>query len=523
LWDVKTGKQLRRFEGHRGPIPGIAISANDKLLASGSWDGTAQVWDLATGKAVFTQPGHQQKVWSVAFSPDGKTLATGSDDNTVRLWDADTGKELHRLTGHGGTVDHLSFSPDGKVLTAGSWDHMLRRWDATTGKKLKEHRYGGIGTAESPDGKLVASGPLDGTIRVYERDTGREVRSFKTHNLWVCGVFSPDSKYLAAGSEDKDGKVILWDLKTGKEVRRFQGNPHYVYALAFSPDGRFLAGTMGNLREYVPEVAIHLWDVATGKEVRQFKAHRGAVSSLVFSSDGRMLASSGDHTARLWEVATGDLRRLFEGHQGVVRTVALSSDGRRLATASFDTTALVWDVTGLTRVPDKITDKDLETRWSALAGTDAAKAFDAVWWLASIPKASVPFLAKKLRPAAAVDPDKAARLVADLDSKSFATRKKAAAELEQLGEGAVAALRKALGGKPAVETRRRVEDLLEKLTRLSPERLQVLRTIESLEMIGDREALCVLEKLAGGLPGARTTEEAAAAHKRVKARLAGGR
>src|SRR5262249_7479792 len=198
--------------------------------------------------------------------------------------------------------------------------------------------------------------------------------------------------------------------------------------------------------EYVPEVAIHLWDVATGKEVRQFKAHRGAVSSLVFSSDGRMLASSGDHTARLWEVATGDLRRLFEGHQGVVRTVALSSDGRRLATASFDTTALVWDVTGLTRVPDKITDKDLETRWSALAGTAAAKAFDAVWWLASIPKASVPFLAKKLRPAAAVDPDKAARLVADLDSKSFATRKKAAAELEQLGEGAVAALRKALGG-----------------------------------------------------------------------------
>src|SRR5262249_5497251 len=211
------------------------------------------------------------------------------------------------------------------------------------------------------------------------------------------------------------------------------------------------------------------------------------------------------------------------GHQGVVRTVALSSDGRRLATASFDTTALVWDVTGLTRVPDKITDKDLETRWSALAGTDAAKAFDAVWWLASIPKASVPFLAKKLRPAAAVDPDKAARLVADLDSKSFATRKKAAAELEQLGEGAVAALRKALGGKPAVETRRRVEDLLEKLTGLSPERLQVLRTIESLEMIGDREALCVLEKLAGGLPGARTPEGAAAAHKGVKARPAGGR
>src|SRR5262249_32850079 len=154
-------------------------------------------------------------------------------------------------------------------------------------------------------------------------------------------------------------------------------------------------------------------------------------------------------------------------------------------------------------------------RWSALTGTDAAKAFDAIWWLASVPKDSVPFLMKRLRPAVAVDQQRAARLVADLDSKSFATRKKAAEELEQLGEGTVPALRKALEGKPAVETRRRVEELLERLTDLSPQRLQVARAIEVLEAVGNREALRVLEKLAGGLPGARTTEEAAAASKRL--------
>src|SRR5262249_50779721 len=152
--------------------------------------------------------------------------------------------------------------------------------------------------------------------------------------------------------------------------------------------------------------------------------------------------------------------------------------------------------------------------------TDAARAFDAIWWLASVPNEAVPFLAKRLRPVVAADPQRAARLVADLDSKSFATRKKAAEGLEQMGEGAGAALRQALEGKPAIETRRRVEELLDKLTGLSPERLRIARAIEALEAIGNREAVKLLERLAGGLAGARATQEADAAAKRIAHRLA---
>src|SRR5262249_38708162 len=367
-------------------------------------------------------------------------------------------------------VDRLAFSPDGKVLTTGSWDWTLRRWDVATGKKLLEHNYGGMGLIASSDGKLVAGsrGAGDGSIVVWDRATGRELHRFKRPDRSMPPlVFSPDSRTLSAGSETGDGTVILWDMATGKEVRRFQGNPHNAYALAFSPDGRYLAGAMANMRVHVPDPVIHLWDVPTGKEVRQFKGHRGGITALSFSADSRTLASSGDQTAFLWEVATGEVRRHFKGHQGTAWGVALSRDGRRLATGSFDTTALVWDVTGIDGAPPAtVTEKDLESRWSALTGTDAAKAFDAIWWLASVPKDSVPFLMKRLRPAVAVDQQRAARLVADLDSKSFATRKKAAEELEQLGEGTVPALRKALEGKPAVETRRRVEELLERLTDL---------------------------------------------------------
>jgi hypothetical protein len=112
------------------------------------------------------------------------------------------------------------------------------------------------------------------------------------------------------------------------------------------------------------------------------------------------------------------------------------------------------------------------------------------------------------------------RLVADLDSDTFATRVKASKELEALGEAAAGALRRALKDKPSLEVHKRIEALLKRLRPpvTAGETLRALRAVAVLEDIGDAECRKLLKALAGGAAEARLTGDAKAALARLNRR-----
>jgi len=60
-------------------------------------DGTVRLWAAPSGQQLATLEGHTAGVWGVVLSADGRLLASGSFDGTVRLWEASSGAHLHTL------------------------------------------------------------------------------------------------------------------------------------------------------------------------------------------------------------------------------------------------------------------------------------------------------------------------------------------------------------------------------------------------------------------------------------------
>ena len=95
----------------------------------------------------------------------------------------------------------------------------------------------------------------------------------------------------------------------------------------------------------------------------------------------------------------------------------------------------------------------------------------------------------RVKPAVGVDSARLAKLLRALESKRFAERQRANEELERLDELAEPALNMFLQSKPALDSKRRVEDLLERLVRSPPpDVLQACRAVEVLEAVGTPDA-----------------------------------
>ena len=210
---------------HWNDIPDLAFAPDGRMLASVSYDGTAQLWDASNGQPGKTLLGHTHRVHGVAFSPDGKTLATASWDRTVRLWNVSTGELVPTILKHENSVYAVAFGPRDHQLASGSADRTVKLWNSATGdleRTLSGHLGPVWAVTFNKGGDLVASASDDSSIKLWEVATGKVVRNLTGHHGPVTSLaFNSDGRSLVSGS--RDGTLKTWNVDSGAEMLSLAG------------------------------------------------------------------------------------------------------------------------------------------------------------------------------------------------------------------------------------------------------------------------------------------------------------
>jgi WD40 repeat protein len=344
---VRLGTVRYRFQ-----CDGFAFLPDGETVVSAKSGGAIQIWNTRTGKLLREIDGGQFQIGQGGFalSRDGQRLALGGSltdaqkpgwRSAVRVFDVVSGKEVRTFEANPRRgYNSVALTPDGKLLLALAGEGNLGVHELATGTELLQHKFPGDVMAHlalSADGSTLAlaSGPNTRKVFVWRWQTAEEPREFKPGDHGARHVaFSPDGKLLA-GCDDSEVSVRVWEVTSGQLLHKLElpdHEPYRHYDVAFSPDGKTLAAN-GATNEHG---AVHLWDPITGKFLERLPM---GGSRLAYSPHGGLLAAG----SRVWDLAAGkELSSNDQGHRGQVEHVVTGDQGL-VVTAGGDKTIRLWD------------------------------------------------------------------------------------------------------------------------------------------------------------------------------------
>ncbi len=323
IWISRSGILLRTLRGHISDIVDLAVSCDNRFLASCSNDQDVRVWFLHSGVPLAVLPGHggviNSVAWSSALNMDlSQELYSWSQDGTLRMWRIDnsgvyTGCQvlstLDRVRNEGpsaasGNVatgaNCAAFEPLGRWVAVGCEDNLIRVYWLNAPNSRPLRFSGHAGEVEhiiiNQLGDLIVSGSADGTVRLwplspfswplqvdYQRARVLNIRTgertpsarnaIEKHKLNMV-ILTPDaSKIVTAQNLEKkrkdgswDVRVKVWDVDTGELVHNF--NQHHelsVHVLVCHPTETNVVASAGY------DARVVFWDVLRGVCVAKFQ------------------------------------------------------------------------------------------------------------------------------------------------------------------------------------------------------------------------------------------------------------
>jgi WD40 repeat protein len=309
-----------------GKINAIAFDPaenSSNTFATASADGTTCTWriDAKEVKQLFCTPADQPSVNSVAFSPGGSFIAMGDESGLVQILNPENGNVLHAYR----RVPQTS----GRVLMVDTKNENSPTESAT---QIPVRAI----SIQPRSGQQVAVAYADGQIPVFNPDTGKISSPLSIGGRPNVLGFSPNGRWLVAGSSSGGGRVSVWDLSSNEDPFSISDHRNGVLAIAFSPrESRVVTGGNDNSAAMIR---------LDSKKLLFRVPNQNSVRAIAFSPDGSwFVTASDDHRIRIWDTLTGN-ERLGMSQDGIVTNVVVSPNGQWIASSGDDRTVRVWNV-----------------------------------------------------------------------------------------------------------------------------------------------------------------------------------
>jgi WD40 repeat protein len=288
------------------------------------------------------------KVRTLWFSPESRFLLVresgGHGAELLHVYDLAADRELYRLPL--GPAQWVAVSPDCRQMAFAvprnrDWMIFCRPIDPESPVQPNVLHWSKgllLGLAFSPDGQTLAgagswqsSAVTETGVRRWKGDGSGPRPTLSVPWAVYALAYSADGRWLAGG--DVASHVRVWDAE---EHRRADlSHPAMVHRLVFHPEATHLAAVCG--------LGVTLWTIPDGVRAAELGPHPGDVLDTAFAPDGRSIATVGpDEQVRIWSLG-GGLLTTCDWEIGQVRAVAFAPDGLTMACGGDHGQVVIWD------------------------------------------------------------------------------------------------------------------------------------------------------------------------------------
>ncbi|KAI1490605.1 WD domain-containing protein [Biscogniauxia mediterranea] len=301
--------------GHRTDIRALALSSDDRLLASTS-NGSLKIWSMLTQKCGKTiECGY---ALCCTFLPGDKLVVIGTKSGEIELFEVSTGTLLDSVTAHEGAIWSLQVHPDGRSIVSGSADKSAKFWKVQV---VQEEVLGSTRTTQrlklthsrtlkvtddilslkfSPDAKYLAVSLLDSTVKVFFVDSLKLYLNLYGHKLPVLDMdISYDSKLIITCSADKT--IRIWGLDFGDCHKALLAHQDSILKVAFVPNNH--EGNGHHFFSASKDRTVKYWDGDKFEQIQRLDGHHGEIWALAISHRSEpafLVSASHDKSIRVW-------------------------------------------------------------------------------------------------------------------------------------------------------------------------------------------------------------------------------